>query len=149
MCLRFSLCLLPANSLWLPTTHTRCDGRKTSPKFGISQLEFHGVLSVTRAIGNPVTLVELQITLETARNVDSPQKNNSTMLSMLNFLHVTRLNHRKYSHYAHLESEYISKRTDLFGDKMDSYSESCALGSKGYADSGARPHNHQPRQSCE
>ena len=38
------------------------------------QSEFPGVVSVTQTVGNPVTLVELQINLETARNGRFPME---------------------------------------------------------------------------
>ena len=46
------------------------DLRRQEDIFKIRALvsEFQGVLSVTRTVGNPVALVELQIKLETARN---------------------------------------------------------------------------------
>jgi len=37
------------------------------------QSEFRGVVSVTRTVGNPVTLVELEIRLETVRNARYPE----------------------------------------------------------------------------
>ena len=38
------------------------------------QTEFHGVVSVTRTAGHPVTLVELEIKLKTARNARFPDE---------------------------------------------------------------------------